>query len=132
MTMTTKERIKRNELYEKGLKYCPHCKKIKPLSAFGKDHSSLDRLKCECRSCRTLLHNDYQRRNRERLRLYMREYMRKYMREYMRKHPQMEHSARDRYRKKCAENPEYLPNGKKREKPFRVLKQNGPRKRAKK
>jgi hypothetical protein len=54
--------IRERHVVPSGLKYCPHCKLVLPLDAFGSNRASGDGLTNYCRRC----HNEIGRRNRER------------------------------------------------------------------
>jgi hypothetical protein len=59
-----------------GLKFCPHCKEFKPLSAFSKDagRSGTMKIKSWCRECSHQSHTEWRIKNREYYNAKQREY----------------------------------------------------------
>jgi len=49
--ITKAERKKRRALLEQGLKHCPKCERVLPLSCFAKSSSTSDGLQSYCRKC---------------------------------------------------------------------------------
>lgn len=51
MTISQKERVRREELATRGLKYCPKCGEAQKFAEFIHDRSRPDGLACWCRTC---------------------------------------------------------------------------------
>ena len=70
MGISKEERIKRDKLFELGLKICSRCHNVKTIGSFGKDSAAKDGLSYACKLCRSTLTNKTKELSAERINLF--------------------------------------------------------------